>query len=203
MIEALVRVSIFLALASIFALSAISASPDGRAFPRWDASAALCVLSIAPFSALPSQGDIFAGLPAIIALACAAICASTDVQCGYVFDRVTISGVTLSVLCAIAAGRGSDALAGACCASGTLLLLWGLSRRRGIGLGDVKLAAVIGAATGPLVGFAALGAAFVLGAGVACAGLATRKLHRGASLRFAPYLASSLAFTVAIKAFVA
>ncbi len=201
MTETVLRFAVFLTLASLFALAATSATQEDRSvFPRWSGETAVFVGMAAFVSMLPAAGGVFAWLSTAAALACAAICAATDVQCGYAFDRVTLPGAILTIAFAAAGGGEISAIAGACCAGGALLGLWFLTRRRGIGLGDVKLAASIGAAVGPALAFTVLGVAFVLGALVACAGLITQKIQRGSIVRFAPYLAASLGIVIAGRA---
>lgn len=66
-----------------------------------------------------------------------------------------------------------------------------VTRGRGIGLGDVKAAAVIGASFGAAYGIAVLGAAFVLGTLVVLPAVALGRIARGDAVPFAPYLASA------------
>ena len=58
-----------------------------------------------------------------------------------------------------------------------------------MGLGDVKLAAVIGASLGLYRSFIALGCAFVFGAAVGIVALATHRRQGGSQVAFGPYLA--------------
>ena len=146
-----------------------------------------------PVFALTAAGALVASpsehaLPVIVALAAVAVCAISDVQCGYVFDGVSIGAAAAIVaLCAVG-GNVAPALVGAASASGVLAALWGCSKGRGIGLGDVKLAAAIGAAFGPLDSVIVLGIAFVAGATVAVAGVMAGRLRRGDALPFVPYI---------------
>lgn len=85
------------------------------------------------------------------------------------------------------AGFGPHVAAGVAAA-----LLFGfirLASRGGLGLGDAKLAAVLGLYLGPRAAPVALFAAAVLGGGVAAALLATGKRSRGDELPFGPFLA--------------
>jgi leader peptidase (prepilin peptidase)/N-methyltransferase len=79
---------------------------------------------------------------------------------------------------------------GAVAVGGSLLLLYAITRGRGLGLGDVKLAAVIGIGFGPAVGLAALGVAFVAGGIYASWLLATKRADRRDPLPFGPFLAA-------------
>lgn len=128
-----------------------------------------------------------------IALICCAVAAITDAQTGYVFDSVTLP--SLAAVLAIAAFTGSLelALGGALCAGGCLGFLWIVTRGRGLGGGDVKLACCIGAASGITGGLTVLAIAFVAGGAYAAYLLATGRAKRGTEMRFAPYLAASLA----------
>jgi len=130
------------------------------------------------------------GAAAAVALACAVVSARTDAQCGYIFDVVTLPSAIAVVCIALVEGNLSTALFGASVAGGSLALLHVFSGGRGMGLGDVKLALVLGGAFGPLVGLLALAVAFVVGALTAIALLFTRRVHRGDSVRFGPFLAA-------------
>jgi leader peptidase (prepilin peptidase)/N-methyltransferase len=81
-------------------------------------------------------------------------------------------------------------------AGGAVLFLLALRRPRpsGLGLGDVKLAGVLGLALGPVV-VVALGAAFAAGAvvAVAVALRAGRRALRTTTVPFGPYLAGGAA----------
>jgi prepilin signal peptidase PulO-like enzyme (type II secretory pathway) len=135
-------------------------------------------------------------LPSILALACASACAVTDLETGYVFDAVSLLslGVILSISVALGSAYGS--LAGAVLCGGAIASMHLMTRGRGIGLGDAKLAAVIGAGLGGALGASAVGLAFVAGASAAIVGLLRGKLRFHQTIRFAPYLASAAAACV-------
>ena len=124
-----------------------------------------------------------------LTFAVAAVAAMTDLRCGYVFDRVLIAGGTALVALAASQGMLYPALLGAAAGASALAIPWALSRGRGIGLGDVKLAAVLGCALGPYDALRALWFAFVIGALVAVGGALTRRLSFGRAVPFAPFLA--------------
>ncbi len=135
---------------------------------------------------------------ASIVLAACAVGTATDRQTGYIFDVVVGSAAAILAAYAVVTGSISDVAAG-CALCGVAVSLPHIATRgRGLGMGDVKLAALIGAGFGVRGGPAAIGAAFVMGAVVALAGLSCGRLKRGDALRFAPYLAAgsiaSLAF---------
>lgn len=125
-----------------------------------------------------------------IVFAAAAVCAASDLATGLVFDAVTFPALALLLLCAAMNGDLEWSIAGSLCAAGSIACVYALSRGRGIGLGDAKLAACIGAALGARASFYALGIAFVAGAFAGLIALAARRMRRGAEIRFAPYLAA-------------
>lgn len=119
----------------------------------------------------------------------AAIAAITDLQCGYIFDRVLFAGGAALVVVAAAGARLPAGFAGAALAAALLAIPWAISRGRGIGLGDVKLAGVLGLALGPSDAIRALWFAFVAGALVAAACIVTRRRSKSDPLPFAPLVA--------------
>ena len=135
-----------------------------------------------------------------VALSCCAVAAITDAQTGYVFDSVTIPSLAALLCIAALTGTLGVALGGAACAGGALTFLWVITRGRGIGGGDVKLACCIGAAAGVTGALTALFLAFVAGGAYAAFLLFTRRAERGAEMRFAPYLAASLAVVFLMQA---
>jgi leader peptidase (prepilin peptidase)/N-methyltransferase len=130
---------------------------------------------------------------AFIALTgCLGVSVFTDVAAGYVFDVVTLPSLAAAFLMAAIEGRAAQVFGGALCVSSALLLLYGLSRGRGIGLGDAKLAACAGALLGITDGFIALGIAFVLGGIYAAILLLGKRAERKQSVAFAPYIAAGV-----------
>lgn len=80
-------------------------------------------------------------------------------------------------------------LIGAAAAGGILLLLYAITRGRGIGFGDVKLAAALGLAFAWPDSVVLVGLAFVIGTLAALPALALRKTALKASVPFGPFLA--------------
>ena len=115
--------------------------------------------------------------------------ASIDGQRGVVPNLLTYPASAVLLLCAMADGRVLQSLTGAVAVASPLTLLYFITRRRGMGLGDVKLAVCIGAGIGPSAGLLALGAAFVSGGVAAAALLGTRRCRVGEKIPFAPFLA--------------
>ncbi len=124
-----------------------------------------------------------------VAFAIAAVAAMTDLRCGYVFDRVLLAGGTALLAVEVTHGTLGAALAGGAAAASTMTVPWALSRARGMGFGDVKLAGVLGCALGPSGAMRALWFAFVVGAIVAVACIVIRRGARERTLPFAPFLA--------------
>ena len=121
---------------------------------------------------------------------CGALAAGiVDARTGYIPNAITRPTALAALLLAGAGGRGAAAVEGALAAGGALLALHLLTRGRGLGLGDVKLAAAIGLGFGPGAGLAALGTAFVLGGAYASWLLASRRARRGDTISFGPFLA--------------
>lgn len=150
------------------------------------------------WSAAPAVGPAMCALlslrhvemvAATLAICAACISAQTDIQCGLIFDAVSLGAIALLLLRGASTGTFMAAFLG--CAVLSLLLgaLWWASGGRGIGLGDVKFAGVIGSAFGLAWGLAALGAAFIGGGVVAAALLLSGRAQRKTALPLAPFLA--------------
>lgn len=119
--------------------------------------------------------------------------AACDASCGYVFDAITLPALASMLLAAVLTHDLARVAAGAAAAGGALALLYAMTRGRGLGLGDVKLACCIGAASGTRMALEALGVAFVLGGAYAGFLLVTRRGNRKDEMRFAPYLLAGFA----------
>ncbi len=134
------------------------------------------------------------------AILCASLVISsiTDIRSGVVLDLVV--GVSLALLCVSAWSTGTLPLfaSGATAATLVMLAVY-VAARGGIGAGDVKLAAVLGAALGVASGLAALALGFVAGGIVAAAVLATGRARRNTAIPFAPYLAIGAALAIAFR----
>jgi prepilin signal peptidase PulO-like enzyme (type II secretory pathway) len=113
----------------------------------------------------------------------------TDAQTGYILDLVTIPALAAVLLFSFAAGTSASAFGGATAASVALGSVYAITLGRGLGLGDVKLAACIGAVLGARDALTALGVAFIAGGIYAGFVLITRRGRRGDAVHFAPYLA--------------
>lgn len=136
------------------------------------------------------------GLDTSIVLAIAAVAAITDLECGYVFDRVLLAGGALLVVAEAARGGIVESVAGGMAGALALAVPWALSRARGMGLGDVKLAGILGCGLGPYGALRTLWFAFAIGAMAASALLVTGRRSRGEALPFAPFLALGAVLSV-------
>ena len=133
---------------------------------------------------LVSHVDVSVG----IGLVSIAVAANVDAQTGYIFDSLTVAGVFGVTVAATLEGRALDSVGGALAAAGTMSLIWAITRGRGLGVGDVKLSALVGAAFGPLGGVTAIGLSFITGACVAVVRIFAGKARFGMSVRFGPYV---------------
>jgi prepilin signal peptidase PulO-like enzyme (type II secretory pathway) len=173
-------------------------------------SALLALLALARREAL-RHGDAFrlgrlaiAGvfLGAVVALRCRSsaldivlastiVGAITDVSSGYVYDAVLLPAAIGLTIVELSTGT----LYGCCMGGATSLALSGLvhgaSRGEGLGLGDVKLFGLIGAALSPSYGALVFGAAFVFGSAVLVGPLLAGRIQRTQRIAFAPYITAS------------
>jgi prepilin signal peptidase PulO-like enzyme (type II secretory pathway) len=116
-------------------------------------------------------------------------CALCDARTGRIPNLITYPALAFLLLLALWRHDTLATLAGAAAGGGVLLLLHLATRGRGLGLGDVKLGACIGAGLGAGAALVAIGTAFIAGA---CAGtllLALRRARRGDRIAFGPFLA--------------
>ncbi len=167
----------------------------GVAFSSRCASAIVPAVVTMVFSLwLAGHGDRSVGKAVV--LACAWACAATDLQSGYVFDWISLGGLTASLLLAAQAHAIAGAIAGGALGGGLPLLVYAVTAGRGIGLGDVKLAAAIGAGLGVACTVEALRMAAVCAGLVAFALVMAGRVQRRSALRFAPFLAIGASYGV-------
>jgi prepilin signal peptidase PulO-like enzyme (type II secretory pathway) len=141
-------------------------------------------------------------LATIAVVAAVSVAAVIDARCGAIFDPLTQALAICAFLAAPFGGTLGAALLGALGTGGALLALHALTHRRGIGLGDVKLAAGIGAGLGLTGGAVGLGTAFALGGAYGAWLLATHRARRGARLRFGPFVAAGTCVAVVAPGFI-
>lgn len=137
-------------------------------------------------------------LPLLLVLAAAGIAlAVIDIQHHRLPDVIVLPLYPVTALGLIVAGLlsgsfpGWSTLIGCLIWWGTVGGLWLVTRGRGMGLGDVKLAPVLGATLGWLSlgsALAGLGAAFLLAAVVAAGLLLTKRAQRRTAIAFGPFL---------------
>jgi leader peptidase (prepilin peptidase)/N-methyltransferase len=122
-------------------------------------------------------------------LAGVAVAALIDARTGFIFDPLSAAIVLGTFIAATGDRAVFGAIVGSLGVGSALGILYVLTRRVGIGLGDVKLGLGVGAALGWNVGLTAIGLAFVFGAAYGIA-----RLIRGASrrtpVRFGPFVAA-------------
>ncbi len=133
-----------------------------------------------------------------LALACRIVAAASDLAAGLVFDVAT-GGVALAILSwSILEHRTAPVVLWALICWMAILFIYSATLGRGIGLGDAKLCAVIGAGFGGPAAIVAMGVAFVLGAVWGCMMLARGRVRRGERVAFAPFLAAGSIVAVAL-----
>jgi len=134
-----------------------------------------------------------------VALLATISCGFIDARTGFIPNRITYPALGVILVLAALLHRLDSAALGALCVGGTLALLYMLTLGRGTGLGDVKLAACIGAGFGPHCGMVALLSSFIagglFGAWLFYAGRAGRKTP----IRFGPFLAAGSLFALALQ----
>jgi prepilin signal peptidase PulO-like enzyme (type II secretory pathway) len=153
------------------------------------ASIAAGLLGTGSYSDL-SKDALLAGL---------AVCAWTDLRIGFLFDMVLATCGAIVLLVTLSERLALSSVVASVACGSALLLLWIVSRGRGIGLGDVKLAALLGAAEGLPGGLVALGIAFIAGACYVVVLALSSRLPENRSIAFGPFLAlgGALALVVA------
>lgn len=146
-----------------------------------------------------SLGEPSYALPALAAVCGSLVAAIVDARTGSIPDPLTLATAVIAFGLVAGAGDAMRALTGVLAGGGALLILHLGTRGRGLGLGDVKLGAAIGAGLGPHLGIAAIATAFVAGAAYAVWLLLTGRATRGDAIRFGPFLALG-AFTMLLVA---
>lgn len=140
------------------------------------------------------------GWPQLLGLACAAVCAVTDLHLGYIFDDVLVVASAAVAGAALLDDGWRAAALGLATAAAPPLALHAASRGRAMGCGDVKLAACLGLAFGARASVACLGYACVLGGLVAAGMLIARRAAVGSRLPFAPFLAAGACLVAMVPA---
>lgn len=199
MIHAALITCIALCMNSAYAAAGLAAAQRYRIDLSLSRGVGLLVFAVGTLVQCVLMAFLPFGAPAalpILAFGAAVTGAACDAACGYVFDAITLPCLALMLALSAILGSLVPFATGVAAAGGSLAVLYALTRGRGIGLGDVKLACCIGGGAGALGGIEALGVAFVLGGAYAAVLLITNRAHRGQELRFAPYLAAGMAVVV-------
>lgn len=134
------------------------------------------------------------------ALAAAGVSTITDMQTGYVFDRVLLPAASAVCVLALALGAMEAVTAGAILTGSILWALHAWTKGRGLGFGDVKLAALLGGAVGARGVAELLTIAFVTAAAVAVMLLLCGQRRRKDSMAFAPFLSAAACVVVVLQA---
>ena len=114
-----------------------------------------------------------------------------DLEHLLIFDSLAIPAAAAGLLFAILERRLVVALEGGLVFGGLLGVLYLVTRGRGLGLGDVKMAGAIGLFLGYPVSLAVAVGAFVIGAALAVPVLISRKRGRREALPFGPFMVVS------------
>jgi len=161
---------------------------------------ALCVAAVLMIVAGEERQTPVA-LGVAVALACLIVCTASDLGTGLIFDAVTTLGALAVVIAVCLAGNMRASIVGTFVCAGSLLGLYAVTRGRGIGLGDVKLGALIGAGCGGVAALEAIGAAFVAGAVWTVPLLLRKRARAGDRVAFAPFLALGTLVFLGLRSF--
>jgi leader peptidase (prepilin peptidase)/N-methyltransferase len=130
-------------------------------------------------------------------------CGYIDARTGFIPDRITYPALGATLAIAAALHRFDSAALGALCVGGSLAFFYAITRKRGLGLGDVKLGACIGAGLGPACGAIALGSSFIAGGIVGSYLLLSGRAGRKTPIRFGPFLAAGFLFALVAQPWIA
>lgn len=181
-------------LAALAAGIAFSAAAGARCAHRISPFAApACAIYVAAMSISMTTAnasfDPMAQIRIGLIVAATAVAAITDMQTGLIYDAAVLPALVAVLATGALEGQPMAHLAGAGAGFAALGSLYVVTRGRGIGLGDLKLGACMGAALGAAAGVAAIGVAFIAGGFAAAVLLASGRANRRTEVRFAPYLA--------------
>lgn len=157
--------------------------------------AALCT---GAYAALRSEST-FAVIAVSVVVAIVTLAAITDMQTGFILDVITLPACVILLLLAALSDHLTMSICGALAGAGLPATLYAITKGRGIGLGDVKLGACIGAGLGALTTMYVFGVAFIVGAAAGVALVAAGRATRKTEIRFALYLAIATACVVVCR----
>lgn len=179
------------ALSMGMALSVTASARYGRRIAAFNLPAfAIYAAAIAISVAVASTPDDFATQVRFgLIVAGTAVAAITDMQTGLIYDAAMLPTLLLLFAAGAMHRQLPQCFGGTLAGAAALGSLYVFTRGRGIGLGDVKLGACMGAALGAAAGLTAIGIAFIAGGVAAVTLLASGRAFRKTEMRFAPYLA--------------
>ncbi len=146
--------------------------------------------------ALARDGSALLGY--LVLMGSIGVSAATDQTAGYVLDVVTLPSCAFAIVAEASSAEGSRGLIGALAASGAMFFLYTITRRQGLGLGDIKLAAATGTLLGAQAGLISLGVSFVFGGCVAAFLMMSGRASRKMTVPFAPYIAAGTLTVLAL-----
>ena len=129
-------------------------------------------------------------MPELVSTAGAILAGCVDARTGRIPNVISRGTAIAAIVAAAHTGDATASLWGTVLAGSAVFALYALTFGTGIGLGDVKLAAAIGAGYGAYAATIALGAAFVLGGAYGAWLLLMRRARRTDAIRFGPFLAA-------------
>lgn len=137
-------------------------------------------------------GAHFGGMYAVL-VAALVVVTCTDLQTGYVFDDVLAGAAAIIIASSLVHSTLGESLEGALAGAAPFGVIYGLTRGHGVGLGDLKLAALIGLSLGCFSTLVSIGYAFIAGALWALGALLFRTRRMATPLAFAPFLSLGVA----------
>jgi leader peptidase (prepilin peptidase)/N-methyltransferase len=148
------------------------------------------------------HGPSLAALHCIVLGSLLIVAAGTDINTGLIPDRVTLPGIVIGFILSFFSPEVTPAQSAmGILICGGLLYLLAVASRGGMGGGDIKLMAMMGAFLGWAQGLLALFIGALLGSVVGIAGIATGRLKRGQPMPFGPYLAAGGVISIFVGRF--
>lgn len=137
-----------------------------------------------------AHGLSFDSLSLLIFVSLIIICAGTDLNTGLILNSVTFPGMALGIALSFVAPSMAplEALLGLLVSGGVVWLIWAITRGRGMGGGDVKFLAMVGAFLGWDRGLLTLFLGALIGSVVGIARIAAGKQERRDPIPFGPFL---------------
>lgn len=139
-----------------------------------------------------------ATVPVCVVLGCVCVSAASDLSSGYIYDVVTYPSLSVILLASLSIGTFGWTIMWSGLSFVCAGLLAVMTRRRGLGFGDVKLFTVVGAGLGASIA-EVFGCSFVIGACVVAIGLVRRQIRFGQTVPFAPFIAVATMLWVAYE----